>query len=267
MKRSLTVLALGLVSLWTLVVVAPVVAQTTTSDVPDLNLPWPFDFKVKEGTYSRDIVFNAQAANEYLDRAKKTYIMGYDLVKKYQGVKDNPDPFVRDPYRVYVREIRNLSFRNDFSGARNYFLEAYNIITEGLQWDVTMRQRADYKDLLKKILKGLIQMSIYMKELFTANDYLDTYVSLYPDDKAFITEYRVRIITMLVDQQEMHPNMWSGEKSPDALRLKYQMLVQQYVADRTDLDAKTKAWIIDRAAPKWSTKDFNTKSIDTNYGK
>jgi hypothetical protein len=61
--------------------------------------------------------------------------------------------------------------------------------------------------------------------------------------------------------------MYFGAKSGDALRQKYQLMIRDYIDKRTDLDPKTKAWIIDRAAPKWSTKDFNTKTIDTNYGK
>ena len=267
MKRSAIALTTGILGLFFLIAVAPVAAQQDSQETPELNLPWPFDFEVKQGTYSRDLVFNTKAAEEYLARARGLYMKAYDLIKKYQGVKDHPNPYIRDPYRVFVNEVRALSFRNDFSTARAYFLQSYNVFTEGMQWDVGLRQKPEYKDLLRKILKGLIQTSIYMKELFTANDYLDTYVSLYPEDKEFVTEYRVKIVSMLVDQQDAHDIMSFGEKSADALRLRYQVMVQQYIDARPDLDPKTKAWIIDRAAPKWSTKDFNTKSIDTNYGK
>jgi hypothetical protein len=265
MKRSVVTLSLGILGLFCLFAAFPAAGQTG-SDVPELNLPWPYDFEVKLGTYSRDLVFNDKAAAEYLGRARTLYMKGYDLLKKYEGVKESPDPFLRDPYRVFVREI-SLSFRYDFVDARNYFYEAYAIYTEGLQFDAGLKQKPEYKDLLRKILKGIIQTSIYMKELFVANGYLDTYVSLYPEDKDFVVQYRVKIVSMLVDQQSAHEIMYFGDKSADALRQKYQLLVQSYIESRTDLDAKTKAWMIDRAAPKWSVKDFNTKTIDTNYGK
>jgi hypothetical protein len=267
MKRQVATLTFGILGLFLLALAAPVSAQQSGAETPELELPWPFDFEVKQGTYSRDIIFNTKAAEEYLANARALYMKGYDLIKKYQGVKDNPNPYVRDPYKVFVHEMRSLSFRNDFSTARSYFLLSYNVFTEGMQWDTGLRQKPEYKDLLRKVLKGLIQTSIYMKELFTANDYLDTYVSLYPEDKGFTTEYRVKIVSMLVDQQDDLSIMYFGEKSGDAPRLKYQTLVQQYVDARPDLDPKTRAWIIDRAAPKWSTKDFNLKTIDTNYGK
>jgi hypothetical protein len=233
------------------------------ADQPALNIPWPDDFKVDEDNYARELLFNPNIGDEYLRQAQEFYNKGYDLMNKYQGVPDNPDPFIRDPYKVYVSEVWNTVFRQDYSNGYVYFYKAYRLYTTKLQWDDNAKGKPGYKELLSKILKGMIFTSLYAKNFFVCNDYLDSYLNMNPEDKVFGYRWKLKVLGLIIAKQQQYNVGFSGNMNANYWRNQYIDILQKYLATQ-NFSARTRAYIEDQVLPQFSMKEFNTQTIDTN---
>lgn len=264
MKMRVSLVAwLGLV-VW----VVGAAAQQGQETVPELALPWPFDYWTEEDSYARELIFDRDAGRKYLQRARDLYMKGYNLVKKYEGVPDHPDPFVRDPYRVLVMENNSTVFRQDFSHAYGYFEQALNLFKAHLQWDVNLRQTAEYKDLLRKTLKGLVMTAVYGQNLFLAEQHLNDYKFFFPEDEEFFVEWKIRVLSLIISKQMKYDVGFSGEMKADAWRRKYHEFVRQRLEKEKDrIPEATRQYILDMVVPTFSLREYDTRTLNTNFGR
>jgi len=189
------------------------------------------------------------------------------LIEKYHGVKDSPNPFLRDPYKVYVEE-QNLDFRTDFAQAYVYFDRAYRMFKEHLQWDAALKETAEYKDLLRKTLKALITMSIYLNDLFRADSHLAVYQKFFPEDESFFVEWKIRVLAMLVEQQTKYDIRFTGDKSSFATRIRFKEFVKERLEKEKDsIPEATRNYILDMITPELTYQPYDTTTLSTNFGK
>ena len=232
---------------------------------PELTLGWPFNLQSEKAQYAMELVFNPKIADTYLLQVKKYYWKGYKLIEKYQGVQDSPDPFLRDPYKVYSTEMWNNQWKQDFSGAFSWFNQGLLLYMEKLQFDEYARAAPEYKDNLVKILKGLVFASVYTHNFFDANKYLDLYNIAFPGDKAYFLPWKIRILGLIIERQDQYNIGFSGEMRAESLKKKYKQFIVEYMETQKDLGAKTKKYILDSALPTFTTETFDTTTLDTNY--
>lgn len=236
--------------------------------LPELALPWPFDYWTEEDSYARELLFDLNAGQKYLRRARELYLKGYNLVKKYEGVPDHPDPFIRDPYRVLVLENNSAAFRQDFSAAYGYFDQALTLFKRHLQWDVNLRQTEEYKDILRKTLKGMVMTAVYGQNLFLAEQHLNDYRFFFPEDEAFFVEWKIRVLSMIIAKQMKYDVGFSGEMKTDAWRAKYKEFARQRLEKEGDrIPEATRQYILDMVVPTFSLREYDTRTLNTNFGR
>ncbi|GEM_PF-5645745 len=235
--------------------------------VPELKLVWPEDLKSQRSDYAMELIFDVKAGEKYLTEAKKFYWKGYKLIQRYEGVPDSGDPFQRDPYAVYSEEMWNSMWKQDFSQAFGWFSKSLHIYMEKIQFDEHARGLPEYKDTLTKVLKGLVYTSVYVRNLFDANKYLDLYNVAFPDDKAYYLPWKIRVLGLIVERQDAYNIGFSGAMRSESFKKQYKDYIIQYLDLQKELGAKTKQFIVDSAVPEFTMATFNTHTLDTNYMK
>jgi hypothetical protein len=233
--------------------------------VPELNLGWPYDLRSKRSDYAMELIFNPKAGEKYLLDAKKYYWKGYKLIQRYEGVADTGDPFLKDPYKVYSEEMWNSMWKQDFSQAYGWYTKALEIYTEKLQFDEHARSLPEYKDTLTKLIKGLVYTSVYVRNFFDANKYLDLYNIAFPDDKAYYLPWKIRVLGFIIEKQDAYNIGFSGAMRAESFKQQYKDYISQYLDMQKEIGEKTKRYIIDAAVPEYTTSTFNTLTLDTNY--
>lgn len=235
-------------------------AQETS---PEINLPWPIDLRSTYDNYAQELLIDPDAGLLYIREARLLYNEGYELVQRYEGVEDHPDRFIRDPYKIYIQEMWNVGFKNDFSLAGYFFLKAYRIYTEKLQWDAKQRTTPEYQDLLKKVIKGLVTCTIYLDDLFRGNDLLDNYYALFPEDRQFYLNYKIKIMGMIIMKQEAYKIGFSGKMSTEYWKKKYRNFIEEMLKEYPGPE-ENKSYIRDYAVPDFSTAPLDMSVIHTN---
>ncbi len=232
---------------------------------PDLTLGWPYNLQNEKNDYVMEMIFNPKVADKYVLEAKKCYWKGYKLIQKYQGVQDAPDPFLRDPYKVFSQEMWNNQWKMDFSQAFGWFNKGLEIYIKKLQFDEYARSIPEYKENLGKILKGMVYASVYVHNLFAADKYLDLYIISFPDDKAYYLPWKIRILSLIIERQDQYNIGYSGALSADSFKKRYKEYLIQYLDMQKDLGAKTRQYIIDSAIPSFTTQTFDNTTLNTNF--
>ena len=257
MKKMLLFLIFFLLGLF----VFSLYAQNNSSELPTLDLKWPPDMRLETQNYGLELLFDPNVGQKYLAKARNYYKQGYDLIQMYEGVPDSPDPFTRDPYAVYSKEMWNTAYRNDFSWAYNYFAKAYDIFTHKLQWDGTVKKTSAYKVLLQNTLKNMILTSVYAQNYYLANDYLDLYVKLYPDERDFGLKWKIKIVAYIIQRQEQFSIGFSGAMSVEAWRQRFKKYIEEAIKNFPG-DEETKQFIRDTVLSTFTTKEFNMSTIN-----
>ena len=232
-----------------------------SGELPTLDLKWPSDMNLNSQNYGLELLFDAKAGQKYLIKAKNYYKKGYELLKSYEGVADDPNPFIRDPYSVYSKEMWNTAYRNDFSWAYNYFAKSYEIFTTKLQWDGTINKTSQYKVLLQNTIKNMILSSVYAQNYYRANDFLDLYTKLYPDEKEFGLKWKIKIVAYIIQRQQQFAIGFSGAMSVEAWRERFKKYIEEAIKNFPG-DEKTKQFIRDTVLSSFSTKDFDMSTIN-----
>jgi hypothetical protein len=227
-------------------------AKETKSEqqVEKVELNWPFDKYSGFENYAQELVFYRDKGYEYLEQARKYYIEGYNLIKRYQLRPEIYDLYLRDPYRVEVGSPTDLSMRMDFALAEVYFTRALDISARYMDWDTKIKNEPLYKSLLENCFKNVIYTSVYNGNYYRALKYLNEYKKFQPDEK-FINEWEARIMGNLVKLHEKYDWVFVGKYSAENMKREHRELLNRIIEKNYSNDPEFMKELKNRIYPEY----------------
>ncbi len=249
MLKNLEVLVLAI----TLVISVPLFAQqsskgTTESSVSNMSLGWPFDRYSGFENYAQELIFNRDKGYEYLEQARKYYLEGYNLIKRYQINPEKYDPYERDPYKIESGSPTDLSMRQDFALAQVYFTRALDITARYIDWDNKINQEPLYKSLVENCYKNVIYTAVYNGNFNIAMNFLQEYKKHSPDEN-FVDEWNARIMGNLVKLHEKYSWAFVGKLSADNMKREHRKMLNDAIEKKYASDENIKTELEKRIYP------------------
>lgn len=201
------------------------------SEIPSVNLNWPFDKYSGFENYAQELVFYRDKGYEYLEAARKYYIEGYNLIKRYQLRPEIYDKYERDPYSIETGSPTDLSMRMDFALAEVYFSRALDLSARYIDWDPKIKNEPLYKSLIENCFKNAIFTSVYNGNYYTALKYINEYKKFSPDEK-FVDEWEARIMGNLVKLHEKYDWVFVGKLSAQNMKREHRQLLNSIIEKR-----------------------------------
>jgi len=210
------------------------------------------------------LVFHKERGEYYLEKAKKYYEEGYNLVKFYIVNPDEYDFYKRDPYKVETGLPTALSVAQDFADAEYYFTLALNIVAHYVQWDPDLTQKPLYKSLVQNTFRNLIYVSTYNANFDKALKYIDEYKKFNPDDMDFVDEWEARILGNIVKLHEKYDWVFTGKLKASSLKKKHREMLSKIIEKKYGNNPTLKKELLNRIYPECVVLPTQKNNQDAN---
>ncbi len=238
-------------------------AQKDNTEIAKINLEWPPDKYSGFANYAQELVFHKERGLYYLEKAKKYYKEGYNLIKFYIVKPDEYDFYKKNPYKTEMGTPTALSVAQDFADAEYYFTLSLNIVAHFVQWDPDLTQKPLYKNLVQNTFRNLIYVSTYNANFNKALKYVEEYKKFNPDDMDFVEEWEARILGNIVKVHEKYDWSFTGKLKAASLKKKHREMLMKIIDKKYGNNPTLKKELINRIYPEYTvipTQKNNTSN-------
>ncbi len=234
------------------------------SQVSTVDLEWPVDIYPGFANYAQELVFHKERGLHYLEKAKKYYTEGYNIIKQYVVNPESHDPYLRNPYKVEVGSVSGLSVKQDFADAEYYFTLSLNIVAHYVQWDPDLTKQPLYKSLVQNSFRNLIYVCTYNGNFDKALKYVEEYKKFNPQDMDFVNEWEARILGNIVKLHEKYDWAFTGKLSALSLKKKHRDLLVKIINEKYKSNPQLRDELLNRIYPECVIKPTQKNNTSDN---